>query len=483
MLKTGDIVSSTVSAKVEKKYDVIVCGAGTAGCIAAIASARNGAKTAVVESGYYLGGMMTQGNAGLTKFIKHGIDADESTKIVDDLKKDPDSVQVAGGIPMEIVHRLLGMGAAVGTADTAASYVYTDSQEFKLLLFRMLRDAGVDIYLHSQVVDLIKEEERIAGIVTQTKLKRNVYIADFVIDATGDGDIAALAGVPFVIGVGENDEVYKEKLAAKGSLQNIGSMFRIGGVDFDRFTDFLKGHPEYYRIQPFGLMTYEEFLKAYQAHEMVIFQGRIPNMPDKYFQVYNYPRKNIMVGCISIAGNRNGLDTDVLTQAEYDVLLRAKELVQRLKENVPGFEGAFVLDVPMAGIRETRHPEGEYRLDIDDVLMQREFPDTIGKAAHPVDIYPLPERLSEMKRPARWYYNIPYRSLQAKGVPNLLLAGRCISSSREVAGCTRTTVACMVTGEAAGTAAALCIRHNAADAGEIPVEKLREQLKLQGVKL
>ena len=119
-------------------------------------------------------------------------------------------------------------------------------------------------------------------------------------------------------------------------------------------------------------------------------------------------------------------------------------------EVIPGFEQAFLLDMPEIGVRETRHIQGEYRLTIEDILQRKEFEDSIGRGAHPIDIGRLPEELREAGAVDDWYFTIPYRSLVAREVDNLLLAGRCISASHEASGCTRPTVQCMITGQAAG---------------------------------
>jgi hypothetical protein len=161
-------------------------------------------------------------------------------------------------------------------------------------------------------------------------------------------------------------------------------------------------------------------------------------------------------------------------------MAEAKNLVTELKDTVPGFEDAFVLDTPQAGVRETRHFKGEYTLNIRDILTQFEFEDTIGKSCHPVDIYPLPKEIEKIPRVDAFYFNIPYRCLAAYGIDNLLLAGRNVASTREAAGFTRVTVSCMVTGQAAGTAAALCAKDKIQKLKDIDRQKLRAVLKAQG---
>lgn len=477
MLKTGDIIEAKVTAKVVGEYDVLVCGGGTAGCVAAIAAARGGASVALIEASPFLGGMMTEGNAGLTKFILNGKDIEAQSKIIDKLRAG-EGVHVVGGIPMELVRDLMNKNAAIGTAETAGCYVYPDKTAFKILLFDKLNEAGVKMFLHSPICDVIVENENVVGVVTQTKIDRRIYLGKVVIDATGDGDVAALTGAPFVIGVGPEDATYKQGLSELGDLHKIGAMFRIGGVDFDKFVAYLKENPDAFVTQEFGLVSYDQFMTAYEKGESLICRGLTPD--GFKFQVYNYPQKGIMVGCLDIEGNRNGLDVDELTRAEYDMMITAQEQVDMIRKFIPGFEEAFVLDTPKAGVRETRHIEGEYKLNVVDILTQNHFEDGIGMGSHPIDIYPLPKEIDEIPAVDEFYFEIPYRCLLPKNVNNLLIAGRCISATREASGCIRPTATCMVIGEAAGSAAAMAIKSDVKLA-EIDIAILRKTLSDNGV--
>ncbi len=470
-----------LSARILGDYDVIVCGGGTAGCIAALAASRTGASVLLLEAGYYLGGMITQGNAGLTKYVMHGIDTTEQYKINKELESKPENVQVAGGIPLEITNALISNGSALGNYGTGAGYVYTDAHTFKLYLFRLLKDAGVKILLHSQIIQVIKTNNHIDGVVYYNKEGTFVAHGKYIIDTTGDGDVSALAGVEYYVGACAHDSVVKDGLISVGKLQNPGSMYRIAGVDFDTLVSYLKDQPDKYIDSPFGLMGLEEFLLSYEKGEAIVTFCKLGEKK-KRFQVYNNPRQGVMVGCISTPTSLNCLNADEWTQAELDVLETCTKQLNTIKEEYPGFENAFIIDVPPAGIRETRHIMGEYLLTIRDILTNKDFEDSIGLSSHPVDIYPLPSECTDIVPPARAYFRIPYRSLVAKGIDNLLLAGRLISATREASGCTRPTVCCMVTGEAAGTAAALLSTTGGA-ARDIDINLLRDTLKKNNVKL
>ncbi len=470
-----------LSAKLLGRYDVIVCGGGTAGCIAALAAAKEGAKVLVLEGGYHLGGMLTQGNAGLTKSVMHGVDFEEQYKINQELDTHPERVQTVGGIPLKIINELVASGKALGNHGTGASYVYPDVHAFKIYLFDALKKAGIKLLLHSRIIEVLKAGNRIDGVVYHNKEGTFVAYGNYIIDCTGDGDVSALAGVENYVGACAHDSIVKDGLASVGTLHIAGSMYRIGGVDFDRLVEFLAQNPDRFRAHWFGMMSWEEFVECYQKGEAVEVMCKY-FQPGRHFQIYNNPTKGTMVGCINVnTRDLNGLVAEDLTQAEYEVLTCASEQLERIQKEYPGFENAFVMDVPTAGIRETRHIMGEYLLTIRDLLTNRDFEDVIGFGSHPVDIYPIPNECKDITPPKRAWFKIPYRSLVAKGIDNLLLAGRLISVTREASGCIRPTICCMITGEAAGTAAAM-LSKTGGRAKDIDINALRAKLKENNVK-
>ena len=147
-----------------------------------------------------------------------------------------------------------------------------------------------------------------------------------------------------------------------------------------------------------------------------------------------------------------------------------------------GFEASFLIDCPDVCVRETRHIQGEYVLGIEDVLAGRDYGESIGRGAHTVDAHAIPDEIKRKEVPRNWCFHVPYRSLVPKGVENLLVAGRCASYTHEAFGCARTTVQCMVTGEAAGVAAAMCSA-DGTPPRSLDSGTLRQKLAAQGVLL
>jgi hypothetical protein len=454
-LKVGATYRSMVEAEVVAEADVVVLGGGTTGPVAAIAAARNGASVLLVERRGYLGGMMTAGNAGLTDYIVNDRDPEQYRKIVGQLASDPGSVQVVGGIPLEITNRLIQTKAALGTSGQAGTYVFTAQQEFKRLLLTMMEEAGVRLLLHSLVVDVIKEGDSVKGIVVENKSGRQIVLGKVFIDATGDGDVAAKAGAPFVVGVGPDDLVAQRGVPL-GAMASMGVMFRVGNVNVDRLLDYLAGNPEIFIFQELALMSFADCLAAHKKGDMMTF---IVRGTGHVTQIYNTPLPGVLVLCCpSYSGN--GLSASDLTRAEIAVTKDIWKRMDTMRAEWPGFENSYLLDLPEIFTRETRHILGEYIVTIDDLHSSRAFPDSIGRGAHIIDTSHIPASLRNYPLPSRWSFSIPYRCLVARDVANLLVAGRCISATHEASGCIRVTAACMMTGEAAGTAAAMCVAEN-----------------------
>jgi len=476
-LEAGTEVETTSTAHVVEGTDVLVVGAGPAGVAAALAAARSGARTILAEASGIVGGMMTGGNAGLTNFIVHQKDPAVQEEILAQLARTPEKVRIVGGIPLEIAHRLIESDAAVGTAGTAGSYVFASPVPFRYLLLDLLEEAAVKLMLRALAVDVVLRDRRIDGVVFETKAGRVIVPADVVIDASGDGDVAARAGCPFVLGIGPDDAAARADPSKLGAMSAMGIMYRVGNVDFGRCFQFLFEHPERFRIQSLALYTLEEAWTRFQQGEMFTMVVKCRQFG---LQVYNSPDPGVATLCCP-CWNGNGLDNDDRVRGE----LAMRDLVRRQLRDIrgiPGFDRAFLLDCPDVRVRETRRVRGEYVLTVEDVLTGRDFPDAIGRGAHTVDASDVPEEIRKRPIPRDWCFHIPFRCLLPKGPRGLLMAGRCASMTHEAFGCTRTTVQCMVMGEAAGTAAALAATRRT-DPHLLDINALRRALETHGVLL
>jgi len=481
-METGETLMMQVTVPVVDTVDVLVAGGGTAGCVAALAAARLGARVLLVERTGCLGGMVTRGNAGLTMFMKFSGDATEHALDQQSLARRPRDVQIAGGIPKEIADRLIQSGFGIGNDNQAGSYVFTSSEDFKRLLIQMTAEAKVGLRLHSWAVDVIQEGDALRGVVLESKSGRQAILARQIIDATGDGDLAARAGVPFHLGVTPDDECVQEG-AALGTMQAMGVMFKVGNVDLRQTFAWLGQHPEHFQRQPFARFPLEEARARFENGQMATLNILTDaNTTPRGFQVYNLPNPGVVTLCCPCFQG-DGTRVEDLTRAEVVLAERVHRWLVAIRA-LPGFETAFLLECPEVGVRETRHIQCDFLLTIRDLYHQVEFPDRIGRGSHPIDSYPRPKWINDPATayPPRWYFHIPFRALLAKGKANLLVVGRCMSATHEAFGCIRPTVQCMITGEAAGTAAALCVQRPCA-LRELPIADLQATLVRQGVLL
>ena len=423
-------------------YEIAVLGGGPAGIAAAVAAARAGRKTLLIERYGFLGGMGTA--AGVTNFC--GLHANVHGE----------GRRVVQGIASELlarIDRLGGLNAPHLVLGKIFAQAY-DTAAYKIAADDLLLAHKVDILFHALGAGVTMDGARnVTALMVETKSGRQAVRADVFIDCSGDGDLAAWAGAPFELG---DDE---------GHLLYPSMMFRLNGVDPERAGEAWKSIPQ--------------LMEAAEAAGTHKFPRKAAIVRPQRSAVEW--RVNFTQLARSDGRAINGIDADDLTRGEIDGRRQAVDAFAFLR-TVPGFERSYIVDLPpQLGIRETRRIKGGYMLSGEDVLGCASFDDSIGVNGWPIEAHvtgnvifkfpPIPQ--------SRGYNELPYRILVAKGVDNLLVAGRCASMTQEGQSAARVSGACFAMGEAAGLAAALSCAGNTIPR-DIAVEKLQQGLREQG---
>ncbi|MFN2528059.1 MAG: FAD-dependent oxidoreductase [Candidatus Baltobacteraceae bacterium] len=443
------------------EYDVLVVGGGNAGCAAALAAARHGAKTLLAERYGFLGGTATASMVGPWMTFHSGED------------------RIVGGIAQEIVERLMAKGASPGHLHDASDYVPTitpfDPEVHKALLFEMMQEAGVHLLLHAYVTDAISAAAAVEGAAFATVGGMRTYRAAVTIDATADAYVAASAGVQ----TQQGDE--------RGRVQPATLMFRLSHVDLAKTAAYLRAHPDQMRT---SLKTHERTPQAltavaglYDLWHAAEQSGEV-TIPRELVSFFITPYDDEVTVNMTRVTNIDPLDPDDLTRAEVEARLQVMQLFEFFRRRVPGFEKArLAATAAQIGIRESRRIVGEYTLTREDVLEGRTFEDAVARSAYPIDIHnPSGSGTTTHRLPAGGSYEIPYRCLVPKTVERLLVAGRCISTTHEALASTRLTPTVMTLGQAAGTAAALANKQKLR-VRDLDASLLRQTLTLDGVDL
>ena len=444
--------------------DVLVIGGGPAGLCAAIASARTGAKTMLIEQNGYAGGMAT---AGLVAPFMTCYDSGGNTMLI-------------RGLFEEIVDRLVEMGGALHPSTVETSTAFTSyitaghihvtpfkAEDLKLLADRMLKEAGVKVSYHTSFVDAVTEGDRVSRVIVAKKEGLAAIEADVIVDCTGDGDCAAKAGVPYTMGNGE------------GRIQPATMFFRIGNVDTKQIdADIEKNLANFYRKDGVNYRSLHWWVsKARENGDWNLDRVSIGLFRGVDEDEFSINTSRIM--------GIDGTSSESLSYGEAEGREQVAEIFAFLKKYVPGCENAKLLQSGSTlGIRETRHIHGIRTLTVDDVLECRAPEDSILLAANSVDVHGRfgPKSNEYITIPEGKYYGIPYGCLVPENRSNLLVAGRCVSAECEAAGAIRVMPPCMGMGHAAGVAAALAFREKT-DARTLDVSLLRETLKSQGAVL
>jgi hypothetical protein len=434
------VKESAKQLQVMAETDVLVCGGGPAGFMAAIAAARSGARTMLVERYGFLGGMATVGLVGpISKFRCKG-------------------ELIVGGIPWEFIQRMERNNGAI--SDLPSGNIPFDPEVYKLIAMQMVRESGVDLLLHAYAVGCIqdpKQDGKLSHVIIESKSGRQAIRAKIVIDCTGDADVAAKAGFDF-----------ERSSSEDGETQPMTLYFRMGGVDTDRVEKLL--------------MSHDNTKYAHQRMKDALAKAREDGLLPNFGGPWLVHGSTIQKGEVSANVTRfpgNAINVRSLTEAECMTRENMFQLIPFMKEVLPEWKDAYLISSStQVGIRESRRIKGLYQMTGDDILTPQPFPDTVGKGAHPIDIHSSKDNTQHVvfvEEP----YNITYRSLVPVGSVNVLVAGRCVSATKEAFGSIRVQAQCMALGQGAGTAAALCVRNDCA-VYELDGAELREALAIQG---
>ncbi len=446
--------------QIGNRYDVVVAGGGVAGVAAAVSAAKLGAKVLLIERYGFLGGL---GTAGLVNPFMSSYTSDGKPLVA--------------GFYKDVCDRMRQMG---GMHDRAF-----DPEAMKFAAQEMVLESGADLLLHSWITGARVACNDIVGVEVLTKSDTRVVDAKIVVDATGDADVAAMAGVPFEFG--------DPKI---GLAQAMTLMFTIGGVDMKPSLIYAKEHPEEMRFpKPPNDEAVEQMLQRavgvagfFSKVEEARKAGEFPLPQDLVFYI-SLPTPGQVVVNTTHIGGVDGTSSEDLTKAEIEGRRQAMALMSFFRKYIPGFENAYLLQTAtQVGVRETRRIVGEYVFSADDVSEARKFPDVVMRSAYGVDIH-APDDKGYKKveappakpgsPPAGDWYEIPYRSLVPLEIDNLLVAGRCISATHEGQGAVRIMPNCMALGQAAGVAASLCAKHDVKPRALDP-QILRKHLLDQG---
>lgn len=440
--------------------DVLVIGGGPAGIGAAIAAARNGAKTMLVERYGFLGGNLTVAMVN-PMFTFHDIQGQ----------------QVIRGIAGEMVDGLVRMTASPGhvtdlTFDNASMTPF-DPEGMKLLLLDMVAQAGIKLLLHTVFSDVQVHDGRVTHVIVENKSGRQAIAPKYVIDCSADADVVARAGAPFVKG--------REK---DGAMQPVTLFYRIGGVDFDAMRRWMKANRDQLKDAPTDAeIDGQDAIALLGLKDLVqraILAGDFPADAAPRILMYQLPKPGqIAVNCTRLQGI-DGTNAEDLTRAEHLTRRQAWQIHLFLQKYVGGFESSFILDTGVqVGVRETRHIIGDYTMQEQDVLQSRAFDDGIACGTFAIDIHPPDGKQQVFTGSGKAVYEIPYRSLLPQGLDNLLVAGRCISATHTAFGSIRVMATAMGIGQGAGTAAALAAEGQITTR-EVDVNEVRARLLAQG---
>ena len=438
-----------------RTFDVVIAGGGTAGVVAAIAAARQGARTLLVESKGYPGGVAVEGGTAIHSFYN-------LWKAFPGVEKR----QVVRGIPAEMIDRLVGMGGCTGYPEMQNSYDYDsvctaiDTELYKLNAFEMLVEAGVYVCVNTLLVGTVRAGSTLKGVILESRSGREVIFAKSFVDCTGYGDLAAHAGASF----------------SEPNDYTVANSMGLGNVDIEKFYQYLEAN-EAVGDLCFGTRSGKE-------NQIIRLGARGAHLPEGFRLGADEIGMSLVTTtvhdnyCMFIKLNlklpHSPTDRDTVSQAELELRRRMKTGAGLFRQYMPGFENAFISRTsPSLCIRRGRLVACDYDISHEDVIEARHFSDDVF-------VYGFHDFAPRIQIKDGGTYGIPYRALCVQNLDNLYAAGMMITTDHRAHMSTRNTVSCMGQGQAAGTAAALCAQQDC-DSRSLPYGDLRKALVRGGV--
>jgi hypothetical protein len=417
---------------VVRSIDVLVVGGGMAGCSAAVAAAQSGLQTMLVERYGFLGGTASAAMVGsICGLYTCGPDSSQE--------------QLIYGHAQELIDKLDSKNAGFRRNHR----YHFDHAILEMTLDEWLVEVGVNIFFHTQVVDAIVEENTLTGVIIENQAGRSVILARAIIDTSGDGIVAARAGAPYEVG----DDM--------GKLQAPTYVFYVGGVDIER-----------------AMAVPDTDLRDMQANFHNSGGNPLPRISGSYTPS-NKP--GVVHANMTRTSGVNALDPASFSEGHLEGRRQVRIYFGFLKESVPGFENAYIDSIAHElGVRETRRIIGEYILNREDVLEAHKFADAICRSSWPVEDHTIGLDTIRLHLPGDDYYQVPYRALVPLKIDNLLVAGRCMSTTHDALASVRVMGPAIAMGQAAGNAAVIAVQDKLPPR-YIPVHKLQTMLRDQGV--
>lgn len=445
---------------INHKYEIVVVGGGPGGLPAAIAAGRKGRKVAIVDRNSFLGGAATSG-LGILGYI------------------DRKGNKALGGLSQEFIDRLKDLH---GTLEHHRCPVHNSitpisPEIFKIVALEMCAEAGVDVFFNQELLDVKVEMNRVVSITTYGKCTEMRFQAEVFIDATGDGDLAYMAGANFHSGQD-----------ITGIMQPSTLMFTVTNYNLKTFLDYVEQHPEDYGVKEDYAEGYNpDFFRNTPGHCFIGLTEMIRkakangdfDIPRNQFIYITTPTEGALAINTTRILNIDASDPIQLSAGLVEGYKQIHQLILFLNKYVPGFEHARIAEIsPTLGIRETRHFEGIFTLKKSEMYSEYVKENAIAQSSYNIDIHSGTKSHIDLK-PVNEPFGIPYGCLVPETMNGLLLSGRTISVDTETYASVRVMGPCIAIGEAAGEAACLCIEKNV-QPRDVNIRVLRFRLRENG---